>query len=93
MSYLLVKQCNEGATEGEQRMNDDWLTEPWERDQERDQDIGGKAGEMGGQGSFMIRPDSYLTMRPAQRAYTELRKGPPDLVGRKSRLGRYALAR
>lgn len=22
---------------------------------------------MGGQGSFMIRPDSYLTMRPAQR--------------------------
>lgn len=47
---------------------------------------------MGGQGSFMIRPDLISRCGPLS-AYTELRKGPPDLVGRKARLGTHALVR
>lgn len=39
--------------------------------------------EIGGLGSFMIRPDSYLTMRPAQRQRrTEERASRPGGEGR-----------
>lgn len=44
----------------------------------RDRDTRRKAVEMGGQGSFMIRPGPYLTMRPAQRLHrTEERASRP----------------
>lgn len=49
---------------------------------------------MGGQGSFMIRPDSYLTMRPAQRLHrTEERASRPGGEEGKAwhALGRYCL--